>query len=154
MYTVNPQEGEKYFFHLRFMHGTEAKSLFNMRTVDGEVCSSLLQACSPRGLLACYAECRRVLRESFVSKFVPVSKVFATILTYCEPADPLSLWNEHKSLFVSDMRLRHRARATVLRNEDNALSYVFLEVKASLKLTETFTLEALELSQRKMTSLL
>ncbi len=80
---------------------------------------------SPR-VLVDDAEWRRVLRESFASEIVPLSQVFATILAYCETSDPLPLWDEHKTLFVSDIRLRHRARATVLRKEDTGLSYVLL----------------------------
>ncbi len=73
------------------------------------------------------------------SEFVPLSQVFATILAYCEPSDPLSLWDEHKSLFVSDIRLRHRGKARVLQNEDTALSNVLLEVQESFKLMGNFT---------------
>ncbi len=97
------------------------------------------------GFLADDAEWRRVLRESFASEFVTLSHVFATILAYCEPSDPLSVWDEHKSLFVSDIRLRHRGRDTVLRNDDTALSYVLLEVQESLKLMGNFTLETFQL---------
>ncbi len=84
--------------------------------------------------------------ESFASEFVPLSQVFATILAYCEPSDPLSLWDEQKSLFVSDIRLRNRRRATVLRNEDIALSYVLLEGQESLELMGNFSLETFQLS--------
>ncbi len=145
MYTVSPREGERYFLRLLLLHVTGAKSFVDMRTVDGEVCSSFRQACSRRRLLADDAEWRRVLRESFASEFVPLSQVFATILAYWEPSDPVSLWDEHKSLFVSYNRLRHRGRATVLRNEDTALSYVLLEVQESLKLMGNFTLKTLQL---------
>ncbi len=138
---MSPREGERYFLRLLLLHVTGAKSFVDMRTVDGEVRSSFQQACSRRGLLADDAEWRRVLRESFASEFVPLSQVFATIMAYCEPSDPLSLWDEHKSLFMSDIRLRQRGRATVLRNEDNALSYVLLEVQESLELMGNFTLE-------------
>ncbi len=72
-----------------------------------------------------------VLKESFASEFVPLSQVFATILAYFEPSDPLSIWDEHKSLFVSGIRLKHRGRATVLRNVDPAFSYVLLGVQES-----------------------
>ncbi len=71
----------------------------------------------------------------------PLSQVFATILAYWEPSDPLSLRNEHKILFVSDIRLRHRGRNTVLLNEDTALSYVLLEDQESLKQIGNFALE-------------
>ncbi len=49
------------------------------------------------------AEWRTVLRESFATEFVPLSHVFATILAYCKPSDLLLLWDENKSLFVSDI---------------------------------------------------
>ncbi len=113
MYTVSPREGERYFLRLLLLHVTGVKSYADMRTVDGEVRSLFRQACSRRGLLADDAEWRRVLRESFSSEFVPLSQVFATILAYCKPSDPLSLWDEHKSLFVSEIRLRRRGTATV-----------------------------------------
>ncbi len=98
---------------------------------------------SPR-VAADDAEWRRVLREASASEFLPLSQVFATILAYREPSDPLLLWDGH-SLFVSDIRLRHRGRPTVLRNEDSALSYVLLEVQESLKLMGNFTLETFQL---------
>ncbi len=151
---MSPREGERYFLRLLLLHVTGAKSYDDMRTVDGDVCSSFRQACSRRRLLAGDAEWRRVLRESFPSVFVPLSLVFATILAYCEPSDPLSLWDEHKSLFGSDIRLRHRGRATALRNEDTALSNVLLEVQESLKLMGSFTLETFQLPTAQMTSLL
>ncbi len=48
---------------------------------------------------------------------------------------------EHDSLFASDIRLRHRGRATFLRNEDTALAGVLLKVEESLKLMVIFTLD-------------
>ncbi len=65
--------------------------------------------------------------ESFASE---LSQVFATILAYSEPSNPLSFSDEHKSLFVSDIRLGHRGRSPVLRTEDTALSYVLLRFKS------------------------
>ncbi len=118
---MSQRKGDRYFLRLLLLHVTGAKSCFDMKTVDGEVCSSFRQACSRRGLLADDAEWRRVLKELFASEFVPLSEGFAAIMANCEPSDPLSLWNEHKSIFGSDIGLRHRGRATVLRNEGTAL---------------------------------
>ncbi len=42
---------------------------------------------------------------------------------------------------MSYIRLRPRGKATVLQNEDTALSYVLLEVQESLKMMGNFTLE-------------
>ncbi len=55
------------------------------------------------------------------------------------------LWTEHKSLFVSYNRLRHRGRAAVLRDKETALSHVLLEVQESLKLMGNFSSETFHL---------
>ncbi len=89
-----------------------AQSFADMKKVNGEGCSSFRQECSRRGLLVDDADWRKVLRESFAFEFGPLSQVFAIILAYCEPSDPLSFWDEQKSLHVCDIRLRHKGRAT------------------------------------------
>ncbi|CDF40520.1 ATP dependant DNA helicase [Chondrus crispus] len=71
---------------------------------------------------------RLLLKQSFRSSFVPLSRVFATILAYCEPSDPRALWNEHMSLFLTDIRARARgpgnsSRRQQLSNDEHALSY-------------------------------
>ncbi len=85
------------------------------------------------------------------SEVLPISQVFATILAY---SNLLSLWDEQKILFVSDITLRHKSIATVLRNEDTALSYDLLEVQESLELMGNFSLETFRSRLRKMTSML
>ncbi len=44
-----------------------------------------------------------------------------------------------------DIRLRHRGRATVLRDEETARSYVLLDDQKSLKLMGNFSLETFQL---------
>ncbi len=132
MYTVSPRERERYFLRLLLLHVGGATSFDDVRTVDGVVCSSFREACVLRGLLADDDEWRRAIREAFATKFVPLTHVLATILVYCQPADPLSLWNEHKSLYLQDIRARHRARNTCLKDDETALSYVLLEVQCAL----------------------
>ncbi len=80
MYTVSPRKGERYFLRLRCLHVTGAKSFVDMRTVDGEVCSSFRQACRGRGG-------EKVTEGIISSEFVPLSQVFATILACYEPLD-------------------------------------------------------------------
>ncbi len=46
---------------------------------------------------------------------------------------------------MCNIRLSTGGRATVLRNEDTALSYVLFEVQESLKLMGNFTLETFQL---------
>ena len=145
LYTVSPREGERYYLRMLLLHVPGACSFEEMRIVDGEVLGSFRDACSARGLLTDDAEWRKALRQSFASHFVPLSHVFATILAYCDPSDPLRLWNEHKSLFISDIRLRHRGLNTSLRSDETALAYVLLEVQESLKEMGNFCLATYQL---------
>ncbi len=138
---MNPQEGERHFLRNASSTFKRSKIGGDIRAVDGEVCNSFCQACSRRGLLADDTEWRRALRESFSSEFVPLSHIFATILAYFEPSYPLPLWTEHKSLFVSDIRLRHRGRATAYGMRKLTLSYVLFEFQESLKLIAIFNLK-------------
>ena len=76
------------------------------------------------------------LRESFESRFQPLSEFFALILVHCEPSDPCDLWNDHKSLFVSYIRHRYRNDPAALRflhAEQSAQKYVLLEIEESLQ---------------------
>ncbi len=75
----------RHFLRLLLLHVTGAMLFVEMRTADGEGCSSLLQAYSHQGLLDDYAEWRRVLSESFASEFVPLSQVSRPFWPTCEP---------------------------------------------------------------------
>ncbi|CDF41005.1 unnamed protein product, partial [Chondrus crispus] len=92
-----------------------ATSFENLRNIDGEQCTSFRQACLLLGLLADDAEWKHAIRDSFRSSFVPLSHLFATILAHCQPSDPLSLWNDHLDMFLTD--IRNRARGQPIRRQ-------------------------------------
>ena len=145
LYTVSPREGERYYLRMLLLHVTGACSFEDLRKVNGTLHGSFRDACSARGLLTDDAEWHKALRQSHTSQFVPLSHVFATILAFCEPSDPLHLWNEHKSMFIQDIRQRHRGLQTVLRDDEVALSYVLLEVQESLKEMGNLNMETYQL---------
>ncbi|CDF39089.1 ATP dependant DNA helicase [Chondrus crispus] len=79
---------------------------------------------------------QHAIRDSFRSSFVPLSHLFATILAHCQPSDPLSLWNDHLDMFLTDIRNRargQRIRRQQLRNDHHATSYVLREVQEALQ---------------------
>ncbi|CDF33589.1 Putativ ATP dependant DNA helicase [Chondrus crispus] len=107
-----------------WMPGTT--SFENLPNIDGEQCTSFRQACLRLGLLADDAEWKHAIRDSFRSSFVPLSHLFATILAHCQPSDPLSLWNDHLDMFLTDIRNRARRqpiRRQQLRDDHHATSY-------------------------------
>ncbi|CDF38382.1 ATP dependant DNA Helicase PIF1 [Chondrus crispus] len=79
---------------------------------------------------------QHAIRDSSHSSFVPLSHLFATILVHRQPSDPLSLWNEHLELFLTDIRNRARGqpiRRQQLRDEHHAASYVLREMQEALQ---------------------
>ncbi|CDF33021.1 unnamed protein product [Chondrus crispus] len=139
IYTVSPREGERYFLGLLLTQVPGATSFENLRNIDGEQCTSFRQACLRLGLLADDAEWKHAIRDSFWSSFVPLSHLFATILAHCQPSDPLSLWNDHLDMFLTDTRNRARRqpiRRQQLRNDHHATSYVLREVQEALQTHE------------------
>ncbi|CDF36420.1 ATP dependant DNA helicase [Chondrus crispus] len=139
IYTVSPREGERYFLRLLLTQVPGATSFENLRNIDGEQCNSFRQACLRLGLLADDAEWKRAIRDSFRSSFVPLSHLFATILAHCQPSDPLSLWNNHLDMFLTDIRNRARRqpiRRQQLRDDHHATSYVLREVQEALQTHE------------------
>ncbi|CDF33193.1 ATP dependant DNA helicase [Chondrus crispus] len=136
IYTVSPREGERYFLRLLLTQVPGATSFENLRNIDGEQCTSFRQACLRLGLLADDAEWKHAIRDSFRSSFVPLSHLFATILAHCQPSDPLSLWNNHLDMFLTDIRNRARRqpiRRQQLRDDHHATSYVLGEVQEALQ---------------------
>ncbi|CDF41007.1 ATP dpendant DNA helicase [Chondrus crispus] len=136
IYTVSPREGERYFLRLLLTQVPGATSFENLRNIDGEQCTSFRQACLRLGLLADDAEWKHAIRDSFRSSFVPLSHLFATILAHCQPSDPLSLWNDHLDMFLTDIRNRARRqpiRRQQLRDDHHATSYVLREVQEALQ---------------------
>ncbi|CDF35745.1 ATP dependant DNA Helicase Pif1 [Chondrus crispus] len=136
IYTVSPREGERYFLRLLLTQVPGATSFENLRNIDGEQCTSFRQACLRLGSLADDADWKHAIRDSFRSSFVPLSHLFATILAHFQPSDPLSLWNDHLHMFLTDIRNRARGqpiRKHQLRDDHHATSYVLGEIQEALQ---------------------
>ena len=43
----------------------------------------------------------------FFFKFDPLTEIFAVILAFCEPLNPLRTWKEAKETFLTDYRRRN-----------------------------------------------
>ena len=145
LYTISPREGERYFLRMLLLHVPGATSYQSLRTVDGEQHASFRAACHALGLLADDLEWKRALHDAFRSSFVPLTKVFATILAYCSPSSPLDLWQQNKHMFLTDIRHRF-CRGQVgnaLDSYQAAEAHVLLEIRTYLAiLRPNFTLSA------------
>ncbi len=90
-----------------------------MRTVEVEEYGSSRNDFRHRVLLDDDGEWRIARRKSPASEFIALSHVSTTMLAYCVLADTLSLPNEQKSLFCSNIVLTLCSRTLPLRNDSS-----------------------------------
>ena len=135
MYTVSPREGEKYYLRTLLLHVPGATSFQNLLNVNGIIHTSFRDACCALGLLADDAEWQRCLDDAFATSFEPLTAVFSTILAFCEPSNPLRLWNDNVQKFLFDIRKRYAGISeayTILSDDHRAVEYAMREVHAFL----------------------
>ncbi|UYV81362.1 hypothetical protein LAZ67_20000935 [Cordylochernes scorpioides] len=78
-------------------------SFEDLRTVDDIVCSTFKEAAQRRGLLADDSEWDACLAEAALFQMpCQLRQLFATILIYNNPTDPVSLWTKYKGYLSED----------------------------------------------------
>ena len=123
MYNAWPSEGERFYLRLLLQHVKGALSFPDIRTLDdGEICLSFRDACLQRGLLQDDEEWRLCLQETaFVASAMQLRKLFSVILTFCEPSEPILLWNMFKTQMCDDFT--HQGRR-IEDSESMALQHI------------------------------
>ena len=91
-------------------------SLTHLRTVDGDLCSSFHEACLKLGLLEDDSQYHLAMEEAIVSNSpASIRTLFAVILAWCEPSNPLEIYNNHKEAMVEDFLHQQR----ILQRDDD-----------------------------------
>ena len=109
MYSVSPNDPEKFFLRLLLLHVQGARSYEDLRTIDGELSESFRTACIQLHLLADDTEYANAMHEA--SQFqMPrqLRSMFATICAYCQLSDPVSLWNNYEEAMIEDLYRNHQ----------------------------------------------
>nr|XP_047146321.1 uncharacterized protein LOC100213143 [Hydra vulgaris] len=102
MYKVSPT-GELFFLSLLLLQAKGATSWEDLRTVNGIVIETLREACVFNGLLQDDTEWQNTLSEAVLTRMPKqIRQLFLIILTFCEPDDPLHLWNSYKAFMMED----------------------------------------------------
>nr|XP_047140966.1 uncharacterized protein LOC124816017 [Hydra vulgaris] len=76
-----------------------ATSWKDLRTVNGTVLETFREACVFKGLLQDDTKWQNTLSEAGLTQ---IRQLFSIILTFCEPDDPLHLWNTYKAFMMED----------------------------------------------------
>ncbi|XP_047136782.1 uncharacterized protein LOC124813574 [Hydra vulgaris] len=102
MYKVSPT-GELFFLRLLLLQAKGATSWEGLHTVNGIVLETFCEACVLKGLLQDDTEWQNTLSEAVLTQMPKqIRQLFSIILTFCEPDDPLHLWNTHKAFMKED----------------------------------------------------
>ena len=108
MYSVSPKDMERYCLRLLLLHVAGATSFEDLRTFNGYVAPTFKEACILHNLLQDDTEWLRTMEEaSAVQMPGQIRSLFATICTFCDPSDPVELWNRFKPDMIEDF-VHHR----------------------------------------------
>ena len=111
VYTISPCQGECFFLRL-LLHRVRGPQCFApLKTVEGSLCSSFHEACFRLGVLEDDNQYHLEMQEVSVSNSaVSLRSLFAVILTWCEPSNPLDIYEHHKESMAEDFLHQHRTR--------------------------------------------
>ena len=122
MYWVTPNAGELYYLRVLLIHVRGATSFKDLRTVDGITYATYQEACKQRGYLSNDDEAIRSLNEAVDYKMpYALRNLFALILVYNNPTDPLHLWNNFKEHLCEDIMHTNKDKMTNEEIEDECL---------------------------------
>jgi len=103
VYTISPRQGECFHLCLLLHNVKGPQSFADLKTVNGDLCSSFLEACLKLGLLEDDNQYHLAMEEAIVSNSpTSIHTLFAVILAWCEPSNPLDIYDNHKEAMVED----------------------------------------------------
>ena len=103
MYSVSAADSERFFLRILLLHVNGATSFQMLRTVNGAVSDTFKEACRQHHLLADDTEWNNAMEEASAFQMPrQLRGLFSTIISACEPGDPLQLWNNHKAAMIED----------------------------------------------------
>ena len=109
VYTVNPRQGECFYLRLLLHNIRGPQSFAHLRTVEGNLCSSFREACLRLGLLEDDNQYHLAMQEAAVSNSATsLCSLFAVILAWCEPSNPLDIYEHHKESMAEDFLHQQR----------------------------------------------
>ncbi|KAK9665852.1 hypothetical protein RND81_14G140800 [Saponaria officinalis] len=100
---VAPAEGERYFLRLLLLHVRGPQSFEHLMMVDGCKCATFQEVVLKLRLLEEVDAVELCLKEaSEVQMPFAVRRLFATVLVFCQPSNPLNLWTDYYSHLSED----------------------------------------------------
>ena len=111
VHTTSPCQEECFYLWLLLHHVRGSQSFSDLRTVNGDLCSSFREACFKLSFLEDDNQYHLAMQEASVSNSAAsLRSLFAVILTWCEPSNPLEIYEHHKETMAEDFLHQHCTR--------------------------------------------
>lgn len=100
-----PAEGERYYLRLSLTSVRGPKSFEDLLTVDDHRCATFKESALRRGLLE-HDNSIELCMDEGIRVHMPCAlhRLFATLLIFCQPSDPRSLWDKYYAFISEDNR--------------------------------------------------
>ena len=109
VYIISPRQGECFYLRLLLHNVKGPQSFADLKTVNGDLCSSFHEPCIKLGLLEDDNQYHLAMEEAKVSNSpASICTHFAVILAWCEPSNPLEIYDNHKEAMVEDFLHQQR----------------------------------------------
>ena len=96
---------------LPWHHIRELQSFAELKTVEGDLCGSFREACFRLRFLEDDNQYHLAMQEAAVSNSAAsLCSLFVVILTWCEPSNPLDIYDHHKESMAEDFLHQQRTR--------------------------------------------
>ena len=118
--SLSPHQSELYYLRMLLHNKAGAQSYEDLRTIDGHMSPTFQEACRCMGLLEDDSERDAAMTEAASIRFGShLRDLFANILIYCKPTNPLEFYERHKIELCRDIMLREGANTPteVMHNE-------------------------------------
>lgn len=130
--TIHPLAGEVYYLRILLNHDQckGATCYDDLLTVDGQRHDTFQSACEALGLLQSDNEWDQALTEAATTQLCPqIRELYVTLLLFCNPADPVALFDKHHEHWWDDYirRVPAPADGVLLR------SMVLLDIEKRLQ---------------------
>ncbi|CAH1437702.1 unnamed protein product [Lactuca virosa] len=108
MVSANPAEGERYYLRLLLLHINGPTCFEDLYTVNNVQHPTFRKAALERGLIESDDGLSQCLTEAYLFQAPnALRRLFATILTFCEPEDVRKLWDDHYNALLEDYRRQY-----------------------------------------------
>ena len=128
VHTVNPVAGDVFYLRI-LLHNDHCRgrtSFTDMKMLpSGKMCESFKEVCREIGLLKDDMEWQQVLEDSTGTKLCPqLRELFVIILMFCQPSNPLALFNEFWDTWIDDFEQQGKNKKVTL--DANQLKTILL----------------------------